>query len=115
MKLYEISADIERLLSQDEDGELPPDVAKQLDLLQVQLDEKADAICRFRAGLVAEAAAYKAEAERLEARAKSFERHADWLKAYLMNTMERLGLDKIKTELFSLRIQKNSRPSISLA
>ena len=55
----------------------------------------------------ADAAAIKAEEERLYNRRKSLENRSVWLKQRLQSVMEVTGKTKFKTELFSFGIQNN--------
>ncbi len=115
--LYEIAGDINQLLMravESDDGEvdMPPELTNQLDGLESQFDDKCAAICKFRQSVLSDAAAYKAEADRLNLLHERAERKADWLKNYLKTAMDQRGMDKVKAMPFSLSICKNSRPSI---
>jgi hypothetical protein len=62
-----------------------------------------------------EAKIFQREADRLKARSRAAEKRASWLKNYMKACLGRVGLVKLKTTLFSVRIQNNGRPSIDLA
>lgn len=108
MTLYELTSEYLQLLNMLED----PDTDEQtiLDTLEGvggELEEKADGYARVMRQMDADAAAIKAEEERLYNRRKSLENRSAWLKSRLQNVMEITGKRKFKTELFSFGIQKN--------
>lgn len=115
--LYEIAEAIRGVLVRldDTDGELPPGLATDLDALQLALEEKAENICRYRVGLCAAAEGIDAEIRRLTAMRDGCTRRAEWLRSYLFDAMQSLGLERMDTKLFKLWIQKNGRPTIECA
>ncbi len=115
MKLYEIQSEIAALLAATDDGELPPDAEARLDGLQMQLEEKADNICRLIRQREAEQAGYAEEADRLIRLADAARRDYERLKDYLRRTLTGLGLKRLDTALFKLSACKNSQPSVLLA
>jgi hypothetical protein len=112
--LYELADAIRGVLAQldETDGELPPDLAATLNTLEMKFEEKAENVCRFRAGLCAAAEGIDAEIKRLSAMRDGYVRRAEWLKSYLFEAMQSLGLERVNTKLFKLWIQKNGRPTI---
>lgn len=112
MKLYEISSALLSVLSaSDETGELTPEQADSLTALEGKFADKVQGVCCVIRQAQTDAEAAKAEASRLTAMASSRQRLADGLKAYLKLQMESTGQEKVKTDLFAVRIQKNSVPS----
>jgi hypothetical protein len=108
MTLYELTSEYMELLAMLEDPDT--DEAVILDTLEGvggELEEKADNYARVMRQMDADAAAIKAEEERLYNRRKSLENRSVWLKQRLKSVMEMTGKKKIKTELFSFGIQKN--------
>ena len=108
MTLYELTSEYTELLAMLEDPDT--DEAVILDTLEGvggELEEKADGYARVMRQMDADAAAIKAEEERLHNRRKSLENRSAWLKSRLQNVMELTGKTKFKTELFSFGIQKN--------
>jgi hypothetical protein len=93
-------------------GELTPDLAEQLDRLEGARDLKVERIVLFMRNLDATAAAADAEAQRLAAIAHRKRAVAARLKEYLKTQLEVAGIAKIETPLCTVRIQKNSRPTI---
>jgi hypothetical protein len=120
MKLYEISDELRMIglrLAEgvDDDGEIPADLAADLDALTVAFESKIDGCCVLQAEMVAEAAAFKREADRLAKLAGAATRRADWLKAYMHRCLTIAGVKSVDANRFRVRIQLNSRPSIRLA
>ena len=108
MTIFELTSEYLQLLDMLED----PDMDEQtiLDTLEGvggELEEKADGYARVMRQMDADAAAIKAEEERLHNRRKSLENRSVWLKQRLQSVMEVTGKTKFKTELFSFGIQKN--------
>jgi hypothetical protein len=60
-----------------------------------------------------EAESAKLEAERLESLAEIRQHAVDRLKDYLKANLELMNMTKVETDLFKVRIQKNSRPGIA--
>ncbi len=77
------------------------------------IEEKATGYGKIIRNLESSAAAAKAEADRLSNKAKAYEHNAKRLKAYLYASMEAIGKDKIKTDLFTFAIQNNP-PSVDI-
>lgn len=118
--LYELSAEfaaVSRMLEEaaDDSGEIPSDVAERLDSMQWAFEDKVDAILRLRADFVAHAVGIEDEIKRLTALRDGYHRRAEWLKSYVHECMEKTGVKKLDTAIFKVWIQKNGRPSVSLA
>ena len=78
MKLYELPAafaEAEALTT--DDGELTPEAFEKLTALEIELDKKVDGCCRVMRHFEAQAAAYKAEADRLTHHRTVAENNAD--------------------------------------
>ena len=96
-------------------GELPPELAELLEQVEGDLTEKVRRVALVILNLTASAKAAHAEAERIAAIARSYERQTESLKRYLMFQLERAGTTRVETPTVKVRIQKNTRPSIRLA
>lgn len=106
--LYELVGDYKQLLDMLEDpDEERESIIDTLEGISGEIDDKAENIGKLIRTLTAEAAALKAEEERLHNRRQSAENRAAYLKEYLFNAMRETGKSKIKTALFSFTIQKN--------
>lgn len=93
-------------------GVLPPELESLLDDITGAVTEKVKRIALLIQNLTASQKAAAAEAQRLTALAKGYERKADSLKAYLKLQLQRLGLPRLETDVVKVRIQQNGRPSI---
>ena len=114
MKLYELVDQYRRLLDtvDDEDSDieaLASVLADSTDDILAKVENTAKAI-RILEG---EAAAAKAEAERLSKRARARENRVDWLKTYIKSNLEAVNLDRLVAGLFTVTIQNNSTPTVN--
>jgi hypothetical protein len=107
--LYAIANNIRNVLELGESGEVPDDaIADTLEALNMEFDDKLDAVLAYRQGLTHEAAAYDAEIERLTARKKALNSKAEKMKEYAVNMMQ--AVHKVKHQgLFSVTIGKPSK------
>jgi hypothetical protein len=104
--LYALSAELAAILH-NHDDEIPDDIAAQLESLGILFDAKIEGVLKHRQGLLADAVALKVEIERLKARADAATRRAEWLKQYVYNAMQQVGVTKLKTLTFSATITKS--------
>lgn len=104
MNLYELTAVYKRLQNQLEAGD---DVAGILEVIDDEIEVKADGYARIIQNMKAYADAYKAEEQRLADKRKKCEAGIERLKENLFNSMKETGKTKFKTDLFSFSIQKN--------
>lgn len=108
MTLYELSAEYLSILELAEDPDIPEEaLADSLEALSMDIEDKADGYAKVIAQLNADAAALKAEIDRLTARKRTIERNVDRMKESLKTAMILTGKTKFKTELFSFNVQKN--------
>ena len=140
-RLFEISQDFEALFDQydaiqemefeknedgsyiDDDGKIiNPDVTRA-ELLQAWFDSlegieeefnfKAENTAQYIKSLKAEAAAIKAEEDKLKKRRQSYSRKIDGMTIYLKNCMEQMGIKKIDMPKARITIRKNT-PSLKI-
>lgn len=140
-RLFEISQDFEALFDQydaiqemefeknedgsyiDDDGKIiNPDVTRA-ELLQAWFDTlegieeefnfKAENTAQYIKSLKAEAAAIKAEEDKLKKRRQSYSRKIDGMTIYLKNCMEQMGIKKIDMPKARITIRKNT-PSLKI-
>lgn len=111
-KLYEISNELAAIIGND-DGELSDDVATRLTELELALEVKIENVLQFRQGILADAEAFKAERERLKAREDALTRRAEWMKNYVYNALQQLGIGKVSTTTFTATVAK-SPPRVEL-
>ena len=110
MMLYEISEQYRAFQTAVEAGEIPEEaMADTLEALDGAFDEKAEAVGCMVKEMRAEAAAIKAEYERLEERMKSKVSRADWLEDYLYSQLKALGREKFETSRVRVKFTKGER------
>ena len=128
MTIYEITDDFKALQSLveslvDEDGEPREPTEEEFETMkewfrdtEAEFERKFDNYCRFLINLKMSAEhadnerkVYKAELDRLSRRAKAFENTAKRLQSALLWSMERIGVGKYKTDLFSAGIQNTKK------
>jgi len=114
LKLYEISAEYDRIAEQiiENGGELTPELEAELSEIEGAFEEKAERVALYVRNLLASAKVYEEEISRLEGKQDALLASAKSLKAYLKRNMEKLKLTKIPGKLATVAIQKNSQPSV---
>lgn len=109
MKLYELAKNYNELLTMVENEEATEeDVRDTLDMLSVDIDDKAENIGRLIKNLEIEATGLKAEEERFYTRRKQCEKRIENLKDYLGHTLISLGKEKLATEHFKYSFRKSA-------
>ena len=112
MTLYELTAEYGQLLALAEDPDVDPQVlADTLEGLGGEIEMKADGYAKVIRQLENDAAALKAEIDRLTVRKKVIDNNIDRMKESLKTAMILTEKTKFKTELFSFNIQLNP-PSV---
>lgn len=113
MKLYELSAEWEALAVELADAEeITDEMEQRLTQLDGDIREKVQAICCLVRRFTLEAKAASEEASRLTHLASHRHATAEKLKDYLEDHLQRMGLQRIETDLFKVRVQRNSVPTI---
>lgn len=108
MKLYELAQAYQQFIDDVENGLIPEEaIADTLECITMALDEKADNIACIIKNLQAEAAAIKAEEEKLAERRKSKEKEADRLTQYLSDILLQSGHKTIETARNKISFRKN--------
>jgi hypothetical protein len=95
------------------EGEITPEIEEQLDHLEGAFERKVEYLALLSREAKAEAAAVKQEEDRLKARRTAAENRERRLKDYLHASMRRLGVDRIEGDRAKVRVQDNTRPSIT--
>jgi len=107
--LYEIKAEYMEIYNDDE---LDLDSwYGMLELIEGDLEAKADAYAKIIKDYEAEAVKFKAEAKRLTDRQKVYENRATRLKERLFKTMTDTGIKEIPNDVFKIKIQANGGPA----
>jgi len=112
--LYELGAELNELQDQlvANDGELTPELEKKLDDLDLAFKVKAERVAKMVRILNARAQVVTSEVDRLKALAKTRSDASKSLKDYLLRWMIATNHKKVDTDLFTIAVQKNGRPSI---
>lgn len=110
--LYELTGSYHKLLELSEDTD-PTLFADTMDSITDAIDDKAVGYAKVDKELAKDEKALKDEASRLSARARSINNNRKILKQNLQEAMETTGKTKIKTNEFTIYIQKNN-PSVNI-
>ena len=78
-----------------------------LDSIDEVIDDKAENIAKVLKEMDGQTLAISSEIKRLQERKATLENNSRNLKGYLQAEMEKVGKEKIKTELFSIGSQNN--------
>lgn len=115
MHLYELTDQYQRIMDAvaESDGELSPDLEAALSSVEGDLGNKVNGICGLIQEITRQSDAASAEADRLGKLSQVRHNAAQRLKDYMKSCLEGVGLQKYETDLFKVRIQTNSRPSIA--
>lgn len=108
LSLYKITNSFTELMSKAEEGELTPEEYEKLgEELAIQLQAKSANIIGYYQNENALLEAIDIQIKRLQDFKKAKQNSIDKYKQYVKENMERLGLQKIETELGSLSIAKS--------
>lgn len=108
MNLFELTAEYKGIMELAEDPEVDPEIiATQLEVIEMDIKDKADSIAYIIAQLDGDVETIKKEEERLYKMRNSLTANKERLKTYLEGAMRETGLTKFKTSLHSFGIQKN--------
>lgn len=113
MKLYELAEAYKNVLDLLENEEVDQEMLQQaLENVEAEIEEKVENIVKIIKNLEGDVEIIKKE-ERLYNKRKTLENKIEWIKAYTFNTLNSLGLNKIKTKIFNIGIQNNV-PSVEV-
>lgn len=101
MRLYELSAEYERISELDEHGE---DVDAALAELSDALEVKAERIAYCLRNLAADEVSLDTEIERLKSRRDQVARQRERLRTYVRQCMEHAGITKVQCPAFSIAL-----------
>jgi regulator of replication initiation timing len=119
--LFELTAQY-RLFSEQIDiyadmieaGDMPEEAFwDTVEALEGEVNEKVDSLACIYKEIMYEAAALKAEAERLKERQKRKEAEAERLKAYIETSMKAAGISKVETARNKLSFRKSTKLEIA--
>jgi hypothetical protein len=108
ISLYELAAQYQRDLEHIQNSDL--DEAQAIELLesmQGAIQEKAKNVAMVIRNMETTAEAIAAAEKEMASRRKSIECKIDWMKAYLLENMERTGISKIESPYFVIALRDN--------
>lgn len=107
-KLYELAESYEMLLDMIDNQDISvEDVQDALEALEDSIGEKLENIVKIIRMTEGNIELFKAEEKRIQARRRTMENKVDSLKNYMQSIMIRLGMKKVETGTFKIRLQKN--------
>ncbi len=113
MKLYELAADYEAFLAAIEAGEIPEEaIIDTLESIESAIEDKVENIACLLKNLAAEAAAIKAEEDKLAERRKSKEKAHERFKAYLSDMMLKCGKTRFESARNKISFRKSDAVTI---
>ena len=108
MNLFSLTEEYKNIMELAEDPEIDPEIiATQLEVIEMDIKDKADSIAYIIAQLDGDVETIKREEERLYKMRNSLTANKERLKTYLEGAMRETGMTKFKTSLHSFGIQKN--------
>lgn len=115
MNLYELTQaqrDLEEKIlgtMDEETGEIPAneELDAQAEALGLAIDAKIDGIARMVRNWTSDVESWKAEEKRFADKRRASENRIKHIKLYAKACLEGAGLEKLKTTLFTVAIQKN--------
>lgn len=114
MKLYEISEQHAGLLALD-DPELPQEaIDNTLEALQGEFEDKGRSVIAFALNCDAQAKVIDEHIKRLQARSKALKRRHQSMRDYLLTNMERCGISKIESPLFTATVKSGGSKSVTV-
>lgn len=93
----------------EETGEIPAneELDAQAEALGLAIDAKIDGVARMIRNWTSDAEAWRNEEKRFSDKRRAAENRIKHIKLYAKSCLEGAGLDKLKTSLFTVAIQKN--------
>lgn len=113
-KLYELTEMYKNIWDLVEDDEVDLDTLETaLSQVEDNLEVKAENIAKLIKGIDGDIDTLKAEEKRLADKRRVLENKQKNIKGYLENQLRVMGIDKVKTPLFTVALQKNP-PSVEI-
>lgn len=113
-KMYELTEMYHNIWDLVGDDEVDLDaLEKALSSIEDNIEIKAESMAKLVKGIDGDIAALKEEENRLAKRRKSLENKQVNIKQYLENQLNVMGIDKVKTPLFTVALQNNP-PSVNI-
>lgn len=112
MRIYELTDAYQQIITLMEEGDAV-DLADTLESIEEALEVKLENTAKVIRTIEAEAAALKAEEDRLKKRRSVLENNADRMKQYIFEAMQTTGKERLKGVHVTLRLQNNP-PSVRM-
>lgn len=113
-KLYELTELYQNIWELVGDDEVDVGTLETaLKQVEDNIESKSESIAKLIKGIDGDIAALKEEEKRLSKRRKTLENKQNNIKSYLENQLKAMDIDKVKTPLFTISIQKNP-PSVHI-
>ena len=113
-KMYELTEMYQNIWDLVGDDEVDLDVLeKALSQVEDTIEIKAESMAKLVKGIDGDVSALKEEESRLAKRRKALENKQTNIKLYLENQLKFMGIDKVKTPLFTVALQNNP-PSVNI-
>ncbi len=113
-KLYELTELYQNIWELVGDDEVDVGTLESaLSQVEDNIESKSESIAKLVKGIDGDIEALKEEEKRLAKRRKTLENKQNNIKLYLENQLKAMDIDKVKTPLFTISIQKNP-PSVHI-
>lgn len=116
MSLYKMTGSFQRMLDDItdcvDDGIQFEALTESLDSLEGDIRQKVENCAKMVRCLDARAKTFKEEQKFFEAKSKAAANAAERLEDYIKLCMETVGMDKVEGDVLTVKIQKNSKPSL---
>jgi hypothetical protein len=114
-QLYQLTEDLLQLyesLSTDEDGAIDEELARRLGELSEHREDSLVWLAKIAKSLESDADAYATHLDYLRRRQRQVSDRFERLRKYILENMERLGEAKIVRDGITIRVQRNSQPTV---
>lgn len=109
MNFFELTENYVKFFTMlEEADEITEELEEMANNLNIAIEEKSDNYVKMIKNLDANVEAYKNQEKIFNKKRKTAENKIAWLKKNLQSSMEQTGRKKVKTELFTISIQKNT-------
>lgn len=116
MSLFKMTGSFQRMLDDItdcvDDGIQFEALTESLDSLEGDIRQKVENCAKMVRCLDARAKTFKEEQKFFEAKSKAAANAAERLEDYIKLCMETVGMDKVEGDILTVKIQKNSKPSL---
>lgn len=109
MNLFELTENYVKFFTMlEEADDITEELEEMANNLNIAIEEKSDNYVKMIKNLDADVEAFKNQEKIFNKKRKTAENKIAWLKKNLQSSMEQTGRKKVKTELFTISIQKNT-------